>query len=173
LAFSKRHRRRRPTQAADHNKEIIMKTLQKNNIRLCLTVALASAALIIAGCSGMGMKDSARTQTLTGAQEVPPVTSTATAISTVSIAADRTVSGTITTTGIVPTMAHIHMSPAPGANGPVIVPFKKTADNVFSAPDNTKLTEEQYAALQAGRLYVNVHSAAHPAGEIRAALPPN
>ncbi|HEY4318829.1 MAG TPA: CHRD domain-containing protein [Herbaspirillum sp.] len=149
-----------------------MKVLQKN-MRLCLSVALASAALIIAGCSGMGMKDGARTQTLTGAQEVPPVASNATAISTVKIGADRMVSGTITTTGIVPTMAHIHMAPTPGANGPVIVPFKKTADNVFSAPDNTMLTDEQYAALQAGRLYVNVHSAAHPAGEVRANLPPN
>ncbi|RXZ37000.1 CHRD domain-containing protein [Oxalobacteraceae bacterium CAVE-383] len=120
----------------------------------------------------MEMKDN-KTLTLTGAQEVPPVTTTASAVSTVAIAADHTVSGTITTTGIAPTMAHIHMAPAPGANGPVIVPFKKTADNVFSAPDNTKLTDEQYAALKAGRLYVNVHSAAHPAGEIRANLPAN
>ena len=65
------------------------------------------------------------------------------------------------------------MAPAPGANGPVIVPFKKTGDNVFALAADAKLTDEQYAALQAGRLYVNVHSAAHPAGEIRANLPPN
>ena len=148
-----------------------MNALQKH-IRLCLTVALTGAALLIAGCSDMAMTNNAP-WTLTGAQEVPPVATNATAISTIRIGADKSVSGTITTSGIVPTMAHIHMAPAPGANGPVIVPFKKTGDNVFAPAADAKLTDEQYAALQAGRLYVNVHSAAHPAGEIRANLPPN
>jgi hypothetical protein len=152
--------------------EITMKTLQ-NNIRLCLTIALASAAVLIAGCSDMGMKHGNAPLTLTGAQENPPVSTTATALSTVTIAADKSVSGTITTTGIVGTMAHIHIAPTPTANGPVIVPLKKTADNVFAIPDNTMLTDEQYAAYKEGRLYVNVHSAAHPAGEIRAQLPVN
>jgi hypothetical protein len=152
--------------------EIAMKTLQ-NNIRLCMTVALASAALLIAGCSGMGMKDSGASAplTLTGGQEVPPVATTATAVSTVKVAADKTVSGTITTTGIAATMAHVHIAPAAGANGPVIVPMQKTADNVFTVPANAKLSDDQYAAYKAGLLYVNVHSAAHPAGEIRAQLP--
>lgn len=147
-----------------------MKALQ-NNIRLCLTVALASAALIVAGCSGMGMKHGgSASQTLSGGNEVPPVSTTATGVSTVKIGADKSVSGSITTTGIVATMAHVHMAPTPNANGPVIVPMKKTADNVYSVPDNAVLTDEQYAAYKAGRLYVNVHSAAHPAGEIRANL---
>lgn len=149
-----------------------MKALQKH-IRLCLTIALAGAAVLVAGCSGMAAKSANAPLTLTGAQEVPPVATNASAVSTVRIASDKSVSGTITTSGIVATMAHIHMSLAPGGNGPVIVPFKKTADNVFSAPADTKLTDEQYAALKAGRLYVNVHSAAHPAGEIRANLPAN
>lgn len=149
-----------------------MKALQKQ-FRLCLTIALAGAAVLIAGCSDMAMKSAGAPQTLTGAQEVPPVATNATAVSTVRIAADKSVSGAITTSGIVATMAHIHMAPAPGGNGPVIVPFQKTADNVFTAPAGAKLTDEQYAALKAGRLYVNVHSAAHPAGEIRANLPAN
>jgi len=57
-----------------------------------------------------------------------------------------------------------------GANGPVIVPFNKTADNTFEAPAGAKLTDAQYASYKAGKLYVNVHSAAHPGGEIRAQL---
>ena len=148
-----------------------MNTLQKK-LRLGLTLALASATLVIAGCSGMGMKDSTPAPlTLTGAQEVPPVTSTATAVSTVRVGSDKSVSGTITTTGIVGTMAHVHIAKEIGANGPVIIPLKKTADNVFSVPDGAMLSDDQYAAYKAGLLYVNVHSAAHPAGEIRAQLP--
>lgn len=147
--------------------ETYMKTLNKN-IRLSLTAALATVAVLIAGCAGMHRN--MYTLTLTGSQEVPPVSTTATAQSTVKIASDKSVSGSITTTGIVGTAAHVHMA-ASGANGPVIVPLAKTADNVFSVLAGAKLTDEQYAAYKAGHLYVNVHSAAYPGGEIRAQLP--
>jgi hypothetical protein len=155
--------------------EMYMKTLQKN-IRLCLTVALATATVLIAGCSGTGMKDGMSMKaplTLTGAQEVPPVTTMATGQSTVRVAEDKSVTGSITTTGIVGTMAHVHISKAVGTNGPVIIPLTKTADNVFAVPDGAKLSDDQYAAYKAGLLYVNVHSAAYPAGEIRTNLPAN
>ena len=65
------------------------------------------------------------------------------------------------------TASHIHEG-APGTNGPVIVPFTKTGDNTFASAEGAKLTESQYASYKAGNLYVNVHSAAHPVGEIRA-----
>jgi CHRD domain len=67
--------------------------------------------------------------------------------------------------------AHIHQG-AMGQNGPVIVPLTKTSDNVWSVPAGTKLTDAQYEAFKAGNLYVNVHSAAHKDGEIRAQLKP-
>jgi hypothetical protein len=153
--------------------EMYMKTLQKN-IRLCLTVTLAAAAVLIAGCSGMhNAKSSMNTAplALTGAQEVPPVQTMASGQSTVTIADDKSVSGSITTSGVVGTMAHVHISKAVGTNGPVIVPLTKTADNVFTVPDGAKISDDQYAAYKAGLLYVNVHSAANPGGEIRANLP--
>ena len=107
--------------------------------------------------------------TLTGAQEVPPVNTTAAATGVVMIAPDRSVSGAITTTGINATAAHIHEGAA-GANGPVIVPMVKDGENKFVFPAGSKVTDAQYDAYKAGRLYVNVHSAANPGGELRAQI---
>ena len=108
---------------------------------------------------------------LTGDQEVPSNTSTAAGTGTISIKADKTVTGTIKTTGIDGTMAHIHLAAA-GKNGPPIITLVKGSDNEWKVPDDAKLTDDQYKSFKAGDLYVNVHSAAHPGGEIRAQLKP-
>jgi CHRD domain-containing protein len=110
------------------------------------------------------------TVTLAGAQEVPPVTTSATGTAMLTISGDRAVSGTLTTTGIEATAAHIHEAPS-GKNGGVIVPFVKSGDKWAIAP-GAKLTEPQFKAFQDGNLYVNVHSAAHKDGEIRGQLKP-
>jgi len=81
------------------------------------------------------------------------------------------VSGSVMVKGINATAAHIHEA-AKGKNGPVIVPLTKSGDNTFSVAAGAKLTDAQMQALQAGNLYVNVHSAANPNGEIRAQLGP-
>lgn len=44
-----------------------------------------------------------------------------------------------------------------------------SADEWVIAP-GSRLTDEQYQSLKDGTLYVNVHSAAHKDGEIRAQL---
>ena len=109
--------------------------------------------------------------TLSGAEEVPPVTTTAKGSGTITVGMDGAVSGSVTTTGVTGTAAHIHEAAA-GKNGPVIVPLTKSGDNGWNVAAGAKLTEAQMASLKAGNLYVNVHSAANPGGEIRGQLKP-
>ena len=108
---------------------------------------------------------------LSGNQEVPPVTTTATGSGTIKVLADRSVSGSVTTSGVAGTAAHIHVG-AKGTNGPVIVPLNKTGDNIWSVPPSIRLNDTQYEAYGLGNLYVNVHSAANPGGEIRGQIQP-
>jgi hypothetical protein len=107
---------------------------------------------------------------LSGDQEVPAVSTQAKGSGTISVKDDKTVSGAITVSGLTPTAAHIHEGAA-GKNGGVIIPLTKSGDG-FSVPAGAKLTDAQYEAFKKGDLYVNVHTAAHPGGEIRAQLKP-
>jgi hypothetical protein len=132
--------------------------------------ALVLAAALASACSSVSLAQTP-SQTLTGAQEVPPVTTAATGKGDIAIAADGSVTGQVTTTNLDGTMAHIHIAPA-GVNGPVIIPLTKTAEGTWSVPPGAKLTPEQLTAFKAGGLYVNVHSAANKGGEIRAQLKP-
>lgn len=129
------------------------------------------AALALSLALGAGAALAVPPLPLSGAQETPPVTTTAAGSSTIVINADKSVSGSVTTAGIAGTAAHIHVG-ALGQSGPPIVILAKTADNVWSVPAGTTLTDEQYASYKAGSLYVNVHSADHKSGEIRAQLKP-
>ena len=141
--------------------------LQKN--KWIAAIALAGAVGLLASCQSMAPTMGGEQVSLRGASEVPPVTTSASGSGTVTIKDDRSVSAKITVTGMTATAAHIHEAAA-GSNGPVIVPFTKTSDNTFEAPAGAKLTDAQYASYKAGKLYVNVHSAANPGGEIRAQL---
>ena len=143
-----------------------------------LATALAVGLLIFAGCSAIsgGSNDGVKVK-LTGDQEIPPVKTSASGSGTFVIAEDKTVTGSITTTGLEGTVAHIHDS-APGVtmcgakNGPVIIPLTKGPNNTWSVPAGAKLTDAQYESFKAGNLYVNVHSAANKGGEICAQLKP-
>jgi hypothetical protein len=143
-----------------------MHNLRQTNKRIT-AVVVSSAFALVAACSSIAAF--AETLTLAGSSEVPPATTSATGTAMVTIGADRSVKANVTASGMTATASHIHMGAA-GTNGPVIVPFAKTGDNAFAAAADAKLTEEQYAAYKAGNLYVNVHSAANPGGEIRAQL---
>jgi hypothetical protein len=108
---------------------------------------------------------------LSGDQEVPPVSTSASGNGTITVSPNKSVTGNITVSGMEPTAAHVHEA-ARGENGPVIIPLTKSSDTTWSVPAGAKLTDAQYKSYLAGNLYVNVHSAAHKGGEIRAQLSP-
>lgn len=131
------------------------------------TISPGIASLLLAAC-GVAW---AGPLELSGAQEVPPVSTAASGTGDITVAADGAVSGSVKTTGVVGTMAHIHLA-AMGKNGPVIIPLTNGGDGMWTVPAGAKLSAEQMASYKAGDLYVNVHSDAHKGGEIRAQLKP-
>lgn len=139
-----------------------------HRVRIGLIASSAVGALLL----GMGVAFAASdTVTLSGNEEVPPVSTSASGSGTIKVAADKSMSGSITTKGITSTAAHIHEGEA-GKNGPVVIPLKKASDDKWAVPDGAKLSDAQYDSYKAGKLYVNVHSASHKDGEIRGQLKP-
>ena len=146
-----------------------------NSDRILRRTWLPLGAALILALSAFGLYSSIAAAedinvTLSGDQAVPPVKSAGGGTGVIVISTDKTVSGSVTTTGIAGTMAHIHDA-APGKTGPVVIPLTKSGDT-YSVPAGATLTAAKYASFQAGNLYINVHTAAHPDGEIRGQLKP-
>ena len=137
--------------------------------RLIVALAAASIAAMLGSCASMKAQETGQQIVLYGSSEVPAVTTSAYGTGTVNVMTDRRVVATVNAISMTATAAHIHEGAA-GSNGPVIVPFTKISDNVFVAPEGATLTDAQYASYKAGNLYVNVHSAKNPGGEIRAQI---
>ncbi|WP_372527603.1 CHRD domain-containing protein [Piscinibacter sp.] len=134
--------------------------------RPALSIIAAAALALAAGVASAQQVN----LTLSGDSEVPPVKTAAAGSGAITVAADKSVSGAVATTGVAGTMAHIHEAAA-GKNGGVIIPLKQEGDK-WVVPAGAKLTDAQFEAFKAGNLYVNVHSAANPGGEVRAQIKP-
>jgi hypothetical protein len=109
--------------------------------------------------------------TLNGDQEVPAVKTIGVGSGFFAISNDRKVSGQVNVINIKGVAAHVHEG-APGVSGPIVFPLVKSGETSYAVPPNVMLTEAQLAAFQAGKLYVNVHTDAHPGGEVRGQLKP-
>jgi hypothetical protein len=110
---------------------------------------------------------------LSGAQEVPKVTTAGTGMAMVSLdPATNTVSWDVTYSGLSgkALAGHIHGPAGVGANAPVVVPF--TGPLTSPIKGSAKVTPAQAKQLEAGIWYVNIHTADHKAGEIRGQLTP-
>jgi hypothetical protein len=139
-------------------------------MRWTLLVAISALTILAVPLGGVASAVDVKV-TLSGSQEVPPVTTAASGSGTITVGDDKSIQGSVTTSGVVGMAAHIHQAPA-GQNGGVIIPLTKAGDNQWSVPAGAKLTDAQYEAFKAGNLYVNVHSDANKGGEIRGQLKP-
>jgi hypothetical protein len=141
--------------------------------RLLKFSVAAFAVVAFAGCSSMPdwMPGSGSVRVkLSPGEEVPPVKASGSGSGSFRVKDDGSISGSVSTTGVQGTMAHIHQG-AKGRNGPVIVPLTKNGDT-YSVPEGRKLTEAQMKAWKAGDLYVNVHTNANKGGEVRGQINP-
>lgn len=134
------------------------------------TVSGANITNVTIACTAQTTQIVIRSASLSGAQEVPPVTTAGTGRGAVVV--DPTdpmnirITGGITFTGLTgaPTGAHIHR----GDGTPFI---SLSADNASaSVPAGTTLSSADYAELLAGTLYFNVHTAMNVNGEIRSQI---
>lgn len=151
-----------------------------------LVLALAGLTTLAVGQQALEFRAD-----LTGAQEVPPVTTTAGGDVSLTVNAQRTqIAYTLVVRGgtrmLATAGAHLHCAPQ-GQNGPVVVflagelaggldggfEMKGTLTQANIANNACGATlAELVQAIQAGRVYANVHSTANPGGEIRGQLRP-
>jgi hypothetical protein len=108
---------------------------------------------------------------LASAAEVPPVTSPGKGSATASLdTTTKTLTWTVTYSGLSgpATAGHIHGPAASGANAGVLVPF--SGDLASPIKGSATVTDAQISDLEAGKWYVNLHTAANKPGEIRGQL---
>jgi len=115
---------------------------------------------------------------LRGTNEVPPNASTAFGSAFVTIdTTSNTLYWDVVTSGLSPTLSHIHGQAAAGANAGVLINFATSAAAFTNGRTSGSIslaglsTDNLNALLtNPGNFYVNVHSAAFPGGEIRGQL---
>ena len=145
--------------------------------RLALIAAAVALMAVPGAVSAVDPTQPAYGGPLTGAQENPPVATTATGQGTAVISADgSTITYIVTYSGLSGTLnaAHFHTG-AMGTNGGVILPLTAgpspmvgtlTAAN-FTASGSVTTFAQAVAAIRAGTTYFNLHTTANPGGEIR------
>lgn len=108
---------------------------------------------------------------LSGTDEVPPVTGSGVGNVAATINVQNYVlTWTATYSGLTgaASAAHFHGPAAIGENAAIVVPV--TGSLASPMTGTATLTDAQSADLLAGKWYLNVHTAAHPNGEIRGQL---
>ena len=128
---------------------------------LALVAALASPALAETVTYGAALK---------GGEEVPPNDTKGTGMVEAKYdTATMKLSYTVTYSGLTgaATAAHFHGPAKPGANAGPIITLEELASPIKG---EATLTAAQAKDLADGLWYLNVHTAAHPPGEIRGQL---
>ncbi|MGE5268653.1 MAG: CHRD domain-containing protein [Thiohalocapsa sp.] len=140
------------------------------NSAFVLALIAAVAALPAAHAATVAYKAN-----MSGAAEVPPVQTAGKGTAQVNVdTATKGVSWRVDYSGLSgpATAAHIHCGAAPGTNAGVAVPLGQGPTAASPMQGTGTMTDAQLAELQAGKCYVNVHTAANKNGEIRGQLAP-
>jgi CHRD domain len=149
-----------------------------------MTIPISRRHLVVAACLTGIMTWAAPSQAapqsfkvaLTGAQQVPPVQTSATGTADLSYdPVTRVVTWNVTCSGLSgpPTMAHFHGPAAAGKNGPVVIWLtEKGKPAATPIKGEATLTAEQAQQFNAGEWYINVHTQANPGGEVRGQVVP-
>lgn len=136
-------------------------------MRILSAVAIAGLAFSLSAAPTL-----AETMTfsadLTGAAQVPPVTTDAAGKIDASLDTEtKVLSWTVTYDGLSgpATAAHFHGPAAADATAPPVVPVNGDLASGFTG--EATLTDAQIGELEAGMWYFNIHTEANPGGEIR------
>ena len=139
------------------------------------TLPLMLAAVLLIAFAAPAHAERVRlSANLDGVSEIPPVESPATATATVLFDKDTsTVSWDVYWSGLSgpPTAAHFHGPASKHNSAGVQVDL---GGGSFASPfrGSAALNEEQADQLLAGQWYINIHTAAHPDGEVRGQILP-
>jgi hypothetical protein len=142
-------------------------------IRRIRPVLAICALSLLAACGTMGNSNVVKLgATLSGQQEVPPVTTAGTG--TLEASFDKSSSKLVykvTYSGLSgpATAGHFHGPAEAGQNAGIALGFASAASPIQG---EATLTPAQAADLLAGKWYVNVHTGANRGGEIRAQVKP-
>jgi hypothetical protein len=143
--------------------------MRKIAMRLNTLAATAAVMSLMLGAAANAATEKF-TATLAGPTEVPATDSKG--MGTVNATLDTTTKAfdyNVTYSGLTgpATAAHFHGPAAPGANAGPVVPVPAGAIMATMIHGTATLTDAQIADLNAGKWYFNIHTAAHPGGEVR------
>jgi hypothetical protein len=141
-----------------------------NHHRLALSVVSMASLMMFGACGMSPMASTSTTLTarLSGAGEVPPVITDAAGVLEANLSPGSNVlTWKLSYSGLSgpATAAHFHGPAMAGQNAAVVVPIGAPLGSPITG--SATLTPGQVADLNAGKWYVNVHTAANPTGEAR------
>ena len=138
-------------------------------LRTLLIASAIAATVGLTACSSTPMGTTTTIAAkLSGANEVPPVTTAGTGMLDASFnKATSVLTYTVTYSGLSGPVAagHFHGPAMAGANAGVALGFSGSMESPING--SATLTAAQAADLLAGKWYVNLHTAANKGGEIR------
>lgn len=139
-------------------------------MKLQFAAMMAAGAICVVAAVPLQAKTIHFAAMLKGASEVPPNTTGGTgSVNATLNTTTRAFTYTVAYTGLTgPAIAaHFHGPAAPGADAPPIITMTSLDSPIKGS---ATLTAAQAADLEAGKWYFNVHTKAHPGGEIRGQL---